>query len=535
MYTYEKRIHAFGLSSKIRKILNPPILLTTFAATFWLFVFRNFTVDDAFIAWSHGKNLVEHGVYAFNTTGRRVEGATSPLIGLLSSLPILLQIDVVLFFKLLSICAVGGFVSAIYFLTQNIYRTSIIVLLTLAGPMQAIHVWSGLETFFLVSSLTVLFAIALLRPLYPVWLVSGLACVCIALRVEVVFSVLIALYLFDRGVLPARKREVLMRYVALSTAPLSCFLLIGAFRYAYFDQFVSQSSAAKTPISSFLNLNHLYEMLKYSFGNFLGHPFELVIAFFISLLIFASKSSHKKAFGALFVGQLAIWFVYFNSQLEMNFANRFSYQTFWPLVLAGIICFPSSRLSIHLYSMIIWGLTMVQIPTNEVKEILTYYPRLTTSHGVVGMTIKQCAGADQWIVGNDAGLVSYLTDNYYFDVNFLGTSPIDGFDPAIERISSGLAIVVGGSEPFVGLSMKSGSSANTRFLFARGVPETYSLGDYVVGVRFFTAGNPLLGKGLKESESNIQVSSFSEDQQIIKSIFGNYWRLPQNLKLSCSN
>ncbi len=424
--------------------------------------------------------------------------------------------------------------SAIWFLTQNIYRTSVIVLLTLAGPMQAIHVWSGLETFLLMSSLTVLFAIALLRPSCPVWLVSGLACVCIALRVEVIFSVLIALYLFNRSVFPAR-REALMRYVALSTAPLSCFLVIGGFRYVYFDQFVSQSSAAKTPISSFLHLNHLLEMLKYSFGNLLGHPFELVIACFILLLIFASKSPHKKSFVALFIGQLAIWFVYFNSQLDMNFAHRFSYQTFWPLVLTGIICLPSNRLSIHLYPLIIWGLTMVQIPTNEVKELLTYYPRLTSSHGVVGMTIKQCAGPNQWIIGNDAGVVSYLTDNYYFDVNFLGTSPIDGFDPAIERISGGLAIVVGGSEPFVGLSMKSGFSANTRFLFARGVPDTYSLGDYVVGVRFLAAGNPLLGRGLKESEAIVQLSSFSVDQQMIKSIFGNYWRLPQYPKLSCSN
>jgi hypothetical protein len=74
MHTFEKRIHAFGPSSILLRLLNPP-LLTIFAAVFWLFIFRNFTVDDAFIAWSHGKNLVEHGVYAFNTTGRRVQQA----------------------------------------------------------------------------------------------------------------------------------------------------------------------------------------------------------------------------------------------------------------------------------------------------------------------------------------------------------------------------------------------------------------------------------------------------------------------------
>ena len=519
----------------LRYLLNPAILLTTTATLFWLFVFRNFTVDDAFIGWSHGKNLVEHGVYAFNTTGIKAEGATSPLVGVFSALPIILHIDIVLFFKLLSISIIAGFIFSIWFLTKNVYRASAVILIALAGPMQAIHVWSGLETFFLVSALTILFAIVLLRPSCSVWLVSGLACLCISLRVELLFTVLVALHLFSQSASDKKTSRQAPNLTAVFAPPMLIFLIIGACRYLYFGQFVSQSSAAKTPMSSFLNLGNLLEMLLSSSKHLLGRPYELVISIVVLLLMSGTKSSYRKSFTVLFVAQTALWFVYYNSHLGMNFAHRFSYQTFWPLVLVGVVCLPTDKFRVYYFSLFIWVLTMVQIPRSEATELLTYYPRLTTSHAVVALAIKQCAAKNQWIVGNDAGIVSYLTDNYYFDVNFLGTSSVEGIEPAIERIKNGSAIVVGGSQPFAEDSTKYGSLVNETFLFARGVPGTYSPNDYVVGVRFSEPNNPHLAGALTKYAEVHQVSSLTERKQILRSILGNYWKLPKDSRLSCSD
>jgi hypothetical protein len=365
--------------------------------------------------------------------------------------------------------------------------------------------------------------------------VSGLACVCVALRVEVLFTVLVALYLFSRSISAKKRNNSVLNLSAVFAPPILSFLIIGACRYLYFGQFVSQSSAAKTPMSSFLNMADLLAMLLSSSKHLLGRPYELVISIVILLLMIGTKSSNRKSFMVLFVAQTVLWFVYYNSHLGMNFAHRFSYQTFWPLVLGGVVSLPADKFRVYYLSVLIWVLTLVQIPSSEATELLTYYPRLTTSHAVVALAIKQCAAKNQWIVGNDAGIVSYLTDNYYFDVNFLGTSSIEGIAPAIERINLGSAIVVGGSQPFAEDATKYGSFANETFLFARGVPGTYSLNDYVVGVRFSELNNPQLEGGLKKYAEVEQLSSLTERKQILRSILGNYWKLPKYSRLSCSD
>ncbi len=129
-----------------------------------LVIWRNFTVDDAFIGWGHGVNLVEHGVYAFNES-ERVEAATSPLFGFLAAIPAVLGVDVVLFFKFVSMATAGGYLLVGLRLVASTFARSVFILAGLAGPMQVMHLWGGLETglFVLLAATLGVWAMGLLK------------------------------------------------------------------------------------------------------------------------------------------------------------------------------------------------------------------------------------------------------------------------------------------------------------------------------------------------------------------------------------
>ena len=218
------------------------------------------------------------------------------------------------------------------------------------------------------------------------------------------------------------------------------------------------------------------------------------------------------------IAQIGLWFIYTNSHLEMNFANRFQYQTFWPIVVAGIINVRPTELFDKLMVVGVWTILLLQVSLNETRELITYYPRLSTSHGLVGNVIEKCSNSKAWIIGNDAGLVSYLTSNYYFDVNFLGTSSGEGYTPAFSKIDSSDAIVVGLSEPFVERANNLNYLSYEKILF-------HSEG-YIVAVRFISSINPYLERGLLSTANIQQVANLRESNQLVRGIMQNYWRVP---------
>jgi hypothetical protein len=67
--------------------------------SFWLF--SRFTVDDAFISWRYGKNLVDFGIWNYSPAiFDMTQAYTNPIFAVLSIIPNLFKIDVVLFFKI---------------------------------------------------------------------------------------------------------------------------------------------------------------------------------------------------------------------------------------------------------------------------------------------------------------------------------------------------------------------------------------------------------------------------------------------------
>ncbi len=115
--------------------------------SFW--TFARFTVDDAFITWIYGRNLVEVGVWNYNRSGADATQAyTNPIYAALSIVPALLRVDVVLFFKLVSMLLLGGFAVWIRRAMPSMFWPG---LFTLALPVTMVHAFSGLSTFLYVA------------------------------------------------------------------------------------------------------------------------------------------------------------------------------------------------------------------------------------------------------------------------------------------------------------------------------------------------------------------------------------------------
>ncbi|GAA2030262.1 hypothetical protein GCM10009839_32430 [Catenulispora yoronensis] len=110
------------------------------------FVLIRFTVDDAFIAWRYGQNLV-HGVWNWNVTAQnRVEAYSDPAYAALSALPAAVGLPAEPFYKLLSLAFVAGYLAVVRSLPVPPVQRLLLVACVLANPIFFVHLFSGLET-----------------------------------------------------------------------------------------------------------------------------------------------------------------------------------------------------------------------------------------------------------------------------------------------------------------------------------------------------------------------------------------------------
>ncbi|MEV3857868.1 hypothetical protein AB0J38_26515 [Streptomyces sp. NPDC050095] len=110
--------------------------------------FAPYTVDDAFISWRYGANLVDSGVWNWNPSASavRVEAYTNPLYTGLSVIPALLGIPVELFFKVVSAAILVGYVVAVARLDVPRRQRLALCAFALLSPVFFVHLFSGLET-----------------------------------------------------------------------------------------------------------------------------------------------------------------------------------------------------------------------------------------------------------------------------------------------------------------------------------------------------------------------------------------------------
>ena len=139
----------------MNKILN---IVKFFLLFISFYLFSRLTVDDAFISWRYGKNLVDYGIWNYNPSYFDLTQAyTNPIYAYLSVIPNYLNFNVVLFFKFFSVITTSLFLYYFFYKKIKLNNFPSILILFLATPATMFHIFGGMETFLFVILSTLLF------------------------------------------------------------------------------------------------------------------------------------------------------------------------------------------------------------------------------------------------------------------------------------------------------------------------------------------------------------------------------------------
>ena len=488
-----------------------------------LAIWRNFTVDDSFIAWRMGKNLATNFQYSYNVDQKHIEAGTSLIYGIASSLPTILQVDVLLFFKLLSILVILGFI----LLSKNLIATPqkfTFLVLSLGGPLQALHIWSGLETgmMILISLLIFLGSLRLLfveEMSFRLLLALGLL-----LRPEIIITAIVAVFVRHKLFGDETQRKVSASLIKTLVTVGITFFLLALGRLLYFGLPLPNTFFTKTLGSSGSPLQVLENTLN-NINSFI--PF--ILASTISVL--AVDRKYLRAISLLLGGQLLIAVPLITSNLSMNYGARFPYQTFWPIVLvASYVGFQKFSIRFLIPSTLV--LTSL-VTSTEISGLITDYPRMYAAHGALGSTlgsVEKIGNVKPTLVIGDAGIAAYNSNWTVMDFLFLGSSAKEGLGPIVSKIAS--------------------SQRTAVVLYSRGAPsatpggdqppellETIERSNYLKPIPFcwtpsvclqvylssdFQDDKNLLRRLKLGSQKSIEM--VNSENQIRNAIINNYWR-----------
>lgn len=391
---------------KRSKLLLLVLVWSLVLVDFWLF--SRFTVDDAFITWRYGQNLVEHGVWNYNpSTFDPTQSYTNPIYALLSVIPTAFGINVVLFFKLLSLGIFGWFT---YWFLKRRPDSAVYLGLFYAVPATAIHLFSGLETFLFVALVCQLL-IFVKEHSYKAAL--AVASVLFITRPES-WTLVLTLPLVLAW---SRKRFHWKRFWRSFAVLGSVLLVYFAFHFALFGEFLPNTFFVKSGVPEF-------ESYKF---------FTLLLVFCVLIPFYILKFRKVVLLAVLLFFPMMMNYSF--SNLAMDYASRYAYHLYAPAALLVIYAFanPSNRESLegvfggHRFGQWIrrFGVGVVALGFAyttfyfNLNSVINYYPRLLDSHGRLG-TYLSTAKIQATAIG-DAGLAPYISKKPNLDLYKLGS------------------------------------------------------------------------------------------------------------------
>lgn len=406
------------------------LCLVAASISFWLY--SRFTVDDAFITWRYGRNLIDHGIWGYNPTSFDLTQAyTNPIFAALSVIPAALGVNVVMFFKLVSLSLIMAFSS--WFIKES-KKSWLMLFLLLGLPATVIHASGGLETFLFVGLLSMLF-VAMDKNKLPQSIVITLllfatrpeSWVLVALvptyflfkiRCEFKFSqpALLARTLFKNVNFDAKRFLIALIFLAV---PLSIYFVFHKwhFGYALPNTFYAKSGA-------FFNL--------VNFAKF---------CFFITPLALLLLVGRIKIFAVMLFLFFGMALKYSLSNLQMDYNARFAYQIFFPVYVFVVILGTNSTDKVEfLYGTFKPVKTCSELVFKSVAfvylclfatgsgtvdaQAVSYYPRALASHAELGKTLSSIS--DKYKLRafsfGDAGMAAYHSDLIALDNIGLGSS-----------------------------------------------------------------------------------------------------------------
>lgn len=225
------------------------------------FYFFDFTVDDAFITYRYSENLVNNHELTFNV-GEKINAMTSPFHSLFSSILYYVFNNTVLSNKIVSILLL--FISTYMILSHinlNTHLKIILLLLILFQPCIVLWTFAGLETIFLLFSitLTVILIMDLINHkninFYLIYFIIGIS---FLIRYDsILFNIPIIIYLYFKM---TKLRQYLIATLMVIILPL-IWLLISV---QYYGDLLPTSFYVKTPSFNYYNLLENFKYILYN-------------------------------------------------------------------------------------------------------------------------------------------------------------------------------------------------------------------------------------------------------------------------------
>ena len=353
-------------------------------------------VDDSFITYRYAQNLVQHGVWNWNPTGDYVEAYTNFIYAALAIVPESLGLSSLIFFKIFGCSIILYLCIRLHQLLGPHYAFFVSLAFILANPLFYIHAYSGLETPLYIALLFEL-VIGLSRDKEE-WSEKRLFFLMLLLPLTRPEGALYSIFGF--AFFAYEKRRVESKFTLAAIGLLS--IIYFSLRYAHFGQLLPNTFYVKSgvPFSA-------RRILDYVFSSFAlwGVPF----------LIFFVRNT---GFRILLICSLLINGLYAYSDLQMNFADRFPFQSLAPFYLAAIVITGKKQRDLYNLTMLLMFLIGTVWGTTNFSQIATYYPRLQSVYGSLGVALSKYKDDKLTLMAGDVGLIPYYSGWTTFD--FIG-------------------------------------------------------------------------------------------------------------------
>jgi hypothetical protein len=394
------------------------------SALLWTALYLQYTVDDAYISFRYGKNLVAHHVWNWNSTGPHEEAYTSAVYTALGVLPALLHLSPALFFKLLGAVCVGGMLLRLRALAASRFAVILGTLLLGVHPFVWIHAYAGLETPLYMLLLLELAICAWRAPeVSPPWVYALCLLLPLTRPEGIVFSVAgVALYWRGRG--QASKQLAWIGGAAL--AGVVYFLA----RWRYFHHLLPNPFYEKVVESSW---HVLFRTLA---DNLLGadlYGFTLVLLFLLA--------RERVTRGFALTSFLLMLLLFAPHAMPMNYADRFYFQLTFPVVLLFLIVEDGARNARIL--VIVSAVFLLALSPSGLIGGITYFPGLRRAQMDIGRRLAPFSH-DHVIFTGEAGVIPYYSGWVAYDFLGLGTYSFarDGITvEALQRIHPDVILV----------------------------------------------------------------------------------------------
>ena len=367
-------------------------------------------VDDSFITYRYGYNLVNYGYWNYNPDNNFTEAYTSALYAFLSIIPPLINLDVLIFFKFISIIVFSLFLITIYLLrdcfeTKNKYLALAIILF---NPAFFIHLYAGLETCLFVLLIFQLFLFLYFNK-YLNWTLINIFLLPFVRPEGTIFSIVAIIYL-----LYYNSKRYNIKYLNIKI--LSIFvtwIIYFIWRYLYFKMLLPNPFYVK--VTS--NDNNIISNI---ITNFKGGYYYLII------ILMAFIFFRNKLFRIFCVLSFLIFlFIYSPSTLAMDFAARFKFQVFFPLILCFILINNVKKAYIIKYLSLF---VIISVPIFHFSYYL--YDSIKNNYNLlfkykeIGIGLNKFYDSNFKFMIGEAGIIPYYSNLCVFDLSGLANSYI---------------------------------------------------------------------------------------------------------------